>query len=231
MSFLRHIGKIGDRKVAIVFREVPGEPHMALVTYTESLNRHLHDPMMACIESDIGQNSQNLADALNRTHTQDGRYILQVLHNEGLLKKVQASQVIVTPNSNTKIKLDELNRILTEMEQGESAVKKLAEMDKSRGIQDPSEVARKMRGDVTPPPINVPTADGILGDSVLANNLLAQARKMEAEAKGLLAESARLQNEANGMLGIPTVTQTTDATVKRGRGRPAGAKSKAKATV
>jgi len=233
MSFLRHIGKIGDRKVAIVFREVPGEPHMALVTYTESLNRHLHDPMMSCIESDIGQNSQNLADALNRTHTQDGKYILQVLHNEGLLKKVQSSQVIVTPNSNTKIRLDELNKILTEMEQGETAVKKLAEMDKSRGIQDPAEVARKMRGDVTPPPVNVPAADGILGDSVLAHNLLSQARKMELEAKGLLAESARLQSEANGMLGIPTATQTTQMgeQVKRGRGRPPGAKSKAKATV
>ena len=229
MSFLRHIGKIGDRKVAIVFREVPGEPHMALVTYTESLNRHLHDPMMACIESDIGQNSQNLADALNRTHTQDGRYILQVLHNEGLLKKVQSSQVIVTPNSNTKIRLDELNKILTEMEQGESAVKKLAEMDKSRGIQDPAEVARKMRGDVTPP-VNVPATDGILGDNIIANNLLTQARKMEVEAKGLLAESARLQSEANSMLGIPVTTQTTEP-VKRGRGRPAGAKSKAKATV
>lgn len=230
MSFLRHIGKIGDRKVAIVFREVPGEPHMALVTYTESLNRHLHDPMMACIESDIGQNSQNLADALNRTHTQDGRYILQVLHNEGLLKKVQASQVIVTPNSNTKIKLDELNKILTEMEQGESAVKKLAEMDKSRGIQDPAEVARKMRVDKTSAPSIVDAPQGILADNAIANNLLQQARKMEVEAKGLLAESARLQQEANGMLGIPSETNTTES-VKRGRGRPAGAKSKAKATV
>jgi hypothetical protein len=230
MSFLRHIGKIGDRKVAIVFREIPGEPHMALVTYTESLNRHLHDPMMACIESDIGQNSQNLADALNRTHTQDGKYILQVLHAEGLLKKVQSSQVIVTPNSNTKIKLDELNKILTEMEQGENAVKKLAELDKSRGIQDPAEVARKMRAEKTAPPVNVSAADGILGDSVLANNLLAQAQRMSAEAKGLLAESARLEQQANEMLGIPVATQTTEP-VKRGRGRPAGAKSKAKATV
>ena len=99
MSFLRHVGKIGDRKVAIVFREVPGEPHMALVTYTETLNQHIHDPMMKCIESDIGQNSQNLADALNRTHTKDGKYILQLLHAEGLLKKVQTAQVTVTPNS------------------------------------------------------------------------------------------------------------------------------------
>lgn len=233
MSFLRHIGKIGDRKVAIIFREVPGEPHMALVTYTESLNRHIHDPMMQCIESDIGQNSQNLADALNRTHTQDGKYILQVLHAEGLLKKVQTSQVIVTPNNNTKIKLDELNKILTEMEQGESAVKRLQELDASRGLQDPADVARRMKADKTPPPTNIPSADGVMGDSALANNLLNQARRMEAEAKGLLAESARLQNEANAMLGIPTTTQTTatDAPIKRGRGRPAGSKSKAKATV
>ena len=28
MSFTRHVGKHGDRKVAIVFREVPGEAHM-----------------------------------------------------------------------------------------------------------------------------------------------------------------------------------------------------------
>jgi hypothetical protein len=233
MSFLRHIGKIGDRKVAIVFREVPGEPHMALVTYTESLNRHLHDPMMACIESDIGQNSQNLADALNRTHTQDGKYILQVLHAEGLLKKVQTSQVVVTPNANTKIKLDELNKILTEMEQGESAVKRLQELDQSRGIQDPAEVARKMRTDPAPPPRGIQGSNDVLGDSAIANNLLQQARKMEAEAKGLLAESARLQQEANNMLGIPAETQTlsTDVPVKRGRGRPAGSKSKAKATV
>jgi hypothetical protein len=230
MSFLRHIGKIGDRKVAIVFREVPGEPHMALVTYTESLNRHIHDPMMQCIESDIGQNSQNLADALNRTHTNDGKYILQVLHAEGLLKKVQTSQVIVTPNANTKIKLDELNKILTEMEQGETAVKRLAELDQSRGLQDPADVARRIRDSQQPPVTGIQSSDGVMGDSALANNLLSQAQRMANEAKGLLAESARLEQQANEMLGIPVTTQTTEP-VKRGRGRPPGAKSKAKATV
>ena len=30
---IKHIGKHGDRKVAIVFREVPGETHMCLVIY------------------------------------------------------------------------------------------------------------------------------------------------------------------------------------------------------
>jgi hypothetical protein len=32
MSFLRHVGKISDRKVAVVFRELPGESHMCLVS-------------------------------------------------------------------------------------------------------------------------------------------------------------------------------------------------------
>ena len=66
MSFLKHVGKHGDRKVAIIFREVPGEPHMCLVTYTETLNQHIHDPLIRCIESDIGQHAESLSDALKK---------------------------------------------------------------------------------------------------------------------------------------------------------------------
>lgn len=111
-AFIRHVGRHGDRKVAIVFREVPGEPHMCLVVYTELLNRNIHDPLISCIESDIGQHSENLADALNRMHTRDGKILLQVLHAEGMLKKVNTEQIIMTPAPNTTIKLNELNKIL-----------------------------------------------------------------------------------------------------------------------
>jgi len=112
MSFLRHVGKHGDRKVAVVFREVPGEPHMCLVVYPEILNQHIHDPLIQCIESDIGQNSENLADALNRTYTKDGTIILQKLHSEGMLKKINTEQVLMTPGPNIKIRLNELNKML-----------------------------------------------------------------------------------------------------------------------
>ena len=223
MSFLRHVGKMGDRKVAIIFREVPNEPHMCLVTYTETLNQHIHDPMMRCIESDIGQSSSNLADALNRTHTKDGKYLLQVLHKEGLIKKVQTSQVVITPNSTTHIKLDELNKILDEMEQGEAAVRKLAEMDASRGLQDPVDVARRMRGEST---IDASSAQaspqGFLADNAIATNLRQQAQRMEAEAKGLLAESSRLQKEAAQMEGVVSESVATQSVAKK-RGRPAKA--------
>jgi hypothetical protein len=37
---LKHIGRHGDRKVAIIFRELPGEEHMCLVIYPETLPTH-----------------------------------------------------------------------------------------------------------------------------------------------------------------------------------------------
>lgn len=223
MSFLRHVGKIGDRKVAIVFREVPNESHMALVVYTELLNRHIHDPLMKCIESDIGQNSENLADALNRTHTTDGKIILQVLHKEGMLKKVQTSQVIMTPNPSTQIKLDELNKILDEMAQGEEAVKRLAELDQSRGLQSPADVAKRMKTNKNKQPI-ISSSNDVLGDEALANSLRQQATKMANEARGLLAESDRLMKEANEMMGVqPEIKINTEQVVAKKRGRPAKA--------
>jgi len=216
MSFMRHVGKIGDRKIAVVFREIPEEPHMCLVVYTEILNAIVHDALMSCIESDIGQNSENLADALNHTFTQDGKLLLQMLHREGLLKKTQTSQVIMTPTPTTQIKLEELNKILNEMQQGEAAVKKLAELDKQAGLQSPGEVARRMRGNQNTPPAQA--SQGALGDADLAANLRSQAEKMTREAKGLMAEADRLMKEAAAMMPAPVEkpakkTKTTKAKV------------------
>ena len=90
------------------------------------------------------------------------------------------------------------------MDKGEEAVKKLAEMDRSRGLQDPVDVARRMRGESTDPkarnkpPVTQPT-EGMLGDSDLARQRLEQALRMEREANGLLSESQRLMNEAYSM--------------------------------
>ncbi len=228
MAFLRHVGKHGDRKVAIVFREVPGEPHMCLVVYTELLNRNIHDPLVKCIESDIGQNSKNLADALNRTHTTDGNIILQKLHAEGMLKKVNTELIVMTPAPNTQIKLSELNTILDEMEKGEAAVKKLAEMDSQLGMQDPVQVAKRMRGDMitesatrneVPAAAPLQASGDALGDAAIANNIRQQAMRMAAEARGLLAESERMLKEADALApAAPAVSATPVA--KKTRGRP-----------
>jgi hypothetical protein len=184
---------------------------MCLVTYTETINQHIHDPLIQCIESDIGQNSEHLADALNRTYTKDGKPILQVLHLEGQLKKVQTSQILMTPSPNQVIRLDELNKILDEMKLGEDAVKRMAELDKSRGIQDPATVARKMRGakDAKDAIVQkgLQASGDALGDAAIASNLRQQAAKMDIEAKGLLAESQRLMKEAAQLEGVTAETR------------------------
>lgn len=200
--FLKHVGKHGDRKVAVIFRQIPGDDHMCLVVYTELLNQNIHDPLMACIESAEGQASENLADALNRAYTKDGNIILHVIHREGMMKRVQTELVMMTPAPNQKIKLSELNSILNEMSKGEEAVRRLAEIDASRGLQDPKDVAKRMRGESTLPTPPKNAADGILGNNDLATNLRAQAIRMSNEAKGLMAEAERLLKEASQMEGV-----------------------------
>jgi hypothetical protein len=202
-QFLRHIGKVGDRKVAVIFRELPNEPHMALIVYTELLNVNIHDPLMSAIEGQLGQNSKDLAEALNRSYTKDGKIILQVMHHEGMMKKMQTNQVVMTPAPGQIIRLNELNDILNEMERGEAAVKRLADMDAARGLQDPVEVARRMRGEL--PSQEVSGSEGVLGNDTLARNLMNQAQRMEAEARGLLAESERLQKEAQSLMPVAEV--------------------------
>ncbi len=196
-KFIKHVGKIGDRKVAVVFRQIPGEEHMALVVYTELLNQNIHDPLISCIDSESAQREDNLAEALNKNYTRDGKILLQVLHHEGMMKKVQTAQVLMTPAPNQAIKLSELNNILNEMSKGEEAVKRLREIDDSRGLQDPKDIARRMR-DSTKPAVTATSPD-VYGDTDLAQQRLQQAQKMAAEARGLLAESERLAQEAYGM--------------------------------
>lgn len=218
-KFIKHVGKHGDRKVAVIFRQIPGEEHMCLVVYTETMGANIHDPLIACIESPQAQASENLADALNRAYTQDGNIILQVMHREGMMKKVQTNQVMMTPSPNQKIKLSELNDILNEMAKGEEAVKRLAEIDASRGLQDPKDVAKRMRGETT---VNSPanTKSDILGNNDLANNLRAQALRMHNEAKGLLAESERLMAEAAQMEGSSGKKNTSTKSTRTRKAKP-----------
>ena len=53
--FLKHIGKHSDRKIAVVFRQIPGDEHMCLVIYPDLLPMHIHDPLMKVLESPVGQ--------------------------------------------------------------------------------------------------------------------------------------------------------------------------------
>lgn len=218
---IKHIGKQGDRRVAVVFREVPGEEHMCLVVYPDLLPMHLHDGLMGAIESPEGQQASNLGESLNSKMFSDGRPMLSALHAEGMLKKVQTETVKMMPGANQTVRLDELNKILREMEQGEDAVKRLAEIDADAGytgkasrkddygreIGAPNNAVQRGSPTVAGSDADLKARaqapqNGALQDTDIAITMKAQAEKMAAEAKGLLAESERMIKEANEMLGI-----------------------------
>jgi len=204
--FIKHVGKQGDRRVAIIFREVPGEDHMCLVVYPDVLPSHMHDALMKAIETPEAQQSDNLADAIHRQMFPDGRPMLVALHSEGMLKKIQTETVVVTPTPNASCKLSELNGILRQMKEGQQAVDKLAELDANAGITGKAKVRDDFGRELRPPPSarsNLAGSNQALSDDALATNLKQQAERMAAEAKGLLAESARLMEEAAAMSGAP----------------------------
>ena len=237
---LKHIGRHGDRKVAILFREVPGEEHMCLVVYPETMPTHIHNSIMQTLESTSGQAATSLSDVLHRNLLPDGRPQLEALHKEGMIKKIPTNQVIVTPTLQSSVKLDEMNKIIKEMESGESAYKRLQEIDKNTGFVDPAQKRkaeaeykrgqeRKAQDTKTPYVPPLVSTDGALDDKSLAANMLAQAKRMEIEAKGMIAEAARMKKEAQGLnpsvnlKDYPASTTVAESTTPR-KGRPPKAK-------
>ena len=236
MAFLKHIGKHGDRKVVVIFRQIPGDDHMCLCIYPDLLASHWHDTIMRVLESPVGQAAEEFADALNRNLLPDGRNILGALHAERMMKRVNTEQVLMTPTMNSNVKLVELNKILNEMKKGEDAVRKMAEIDGARGLVDPKQKraaeaqytteqqAPKAQSGYTAAP-----TDGALDDKSLAANMLTQAVRMHNEATSMINEAARMRKEAEKMFPgvkmmdlpkmapIPTVETDTPAPKKRGR--------------
>lgn len=248
---LKHVGRHGDRKVAIIFREIPGEDHMCLVVYPEVMPTHIHDSIMRVLESAAGQLETSLSNALHRNLLPDGRPILEALHKEGMLKKIPTNQVIVTPTAHSSVKLDELNRLVKEMEMGDEAKQRMANLDKNSGFVAP-EVKREQerefkrrqleeaqrRQNAGQPPI--PATNNALDDQSIANNMLAQAKRMEIEANGLISEAARMKKDAERLFPGATVvasptlapaSNTSDATDSPRRGRPPKTKTLAENAV
>jgi hypothetical protein len=214
MSMLKHVGKHNNKKIVLVYRQIPGEEHMCLVLYSDTLPQMIHDEVMKVLESAVGQSSQELAEPLFRSTMPDGNNCLEVLHRNGYLKKVNTNQVSITPNAKSNVRLDELNKILNEMAQGEDAIKRLAELDSNTGMTTKKREAREVganpasRTQVANP--STASVGDVLTDEQLASQRIAQAAQMKLDAKNLLAEAERLEKEA----GTLTKTNAKNGTTK-----------------
>jgi len=192
---IKHVGRQGDKKVVVIFREVPEETHMALVVYPDQLQQNLHDDLMNAIQSAKGQAAKDLGDAIHGITGTNGRTILNTLHQERFMKKIRTQDILMIPQPNNPgVRLDELNTIIRDLDTGSDAAGKLAELDANAGLADPQ---KKAAG------VNASAAamgnTGVLSDESIAANLVKQAEQMKSQMASLEAEAARLMEEAQSL--------------------------------
>jgi len=213
---IKHVGKHSEKRVAVIFREVPDEGHMALVVYPDQLQQNLHDDLMNAIQSTKGQQARNLGEALHGITGTNGKTILNTIHENRFMKKVRTQDIIMIHQPNKPgVRLDEINRIINDLDTGSEAAKKMATLDAQAGMADPDKNAMAIKAAAAV--VGSPIQPGVLSDDLIASQLTEQATQMKAQIASLEAESTRLMEEAAAL--------TPGLEVKKKRGRPAKAKA------
>lgn len=206
MSELKHVGilKANQRKVVVAYRVIPKEnpPVNALIIDTASLSDDYHDTLMKTVEGNSGQSAFEFAEVMSRTLLPDGSNMLARFHTTGKLQKAPMSAIEMTPNTGTKISLDELNKIIAEQRGvtiSDLAMKNPDELPEGTTITEAgsiNEMPTKTTVAAEAQAANVETAqapvDGVLSDEDLARSYRSQADSMYKEAKRLREEAEKL---------------------------------------
>ena len=202
---LKHVGRItaNKRKVIVAYRVVPGDPDHCLVVQTENLSADEHDTLIKSVESAAGQEAYEFAECMARTYLPDGRNMLAGFSHTGKLNKVETSQVEMTPNGNTVIALNELNKTIAD-QQGVTVA--------DLALKGPDGETVQPTANTTEPAVDpvatyttetTPATDGVLDDTALAAQYRSQADALFKEAKALREQAEQL---------VPTKKKTTKKT-------------------
>lgn len=209
-QFIKHIGVNGNqKKVVVVFREVPNDPDYALVIPTDTLPQLYHEDLLKAIESVNCQDTMDPSEYLFRQMFHDGTNMLNTIHQKGWMVKVPTKSVAMTPRPGVNINLVDLNREL----------KQIGNEQAASGSTRSSDIARNVP---TPPPAIEPSRNppGVLDDVQLAAKFRAQANSFESEVIRLREEAEKLDPK-NVVAAVQEKLSPSPATeVKRGRGRP-----------
>ena len=110
----KHVGQLinTQKRIVVVFRELPDDLTQCLVVDTDSLPDWMHDNLIDAVESPGAQNSANFYEYAERTVFSDGSNMLQTLHSTNRLQKHATDNVVMTPNNSVNIGLTELNGII-----------------------------------------------------------------------------------------------------------------------
>ena len=198
---LKHVGRVksNKRKVIVAYRVIPGDPDNCLIVQTENLSADEHDTLIKVVESAAGQEAYEFAEAMARAYLPDGRNMLAGFSKTGKLNKVATSQVEMTPNNNTVIGLDELNRTIAE-QQGVTVADLALKGPDGKTVQPESSPVTEPAVDPVATYTEAPAQDGVLTDEALAAQYRSQADALFKEAKALREQAEEL---------VPTKKKTT----------------------
>lgn len=113
-ELMKHIGKTSntDRRLVVVFMQIPQREDHALVIDTDALPSRFHDDLMAVVQGE-GQNVPVLGDLLGRrVMPYSGNNMLATLHAANALQAIPVNNVIMLPAPNHPIALSELLKIM-----------------------------------------------------------------------------------------------------------------------
>jgi len=151
--------------------------------------------LMNAIQSVKGQEAKDLGNALHGIVGTNGQTILNTIHSERFMKKVRTQDIIMVPAPNNPgVRLDELNKIIRDLDTGSEAAGRLAELDANAGLADPQKKAAGVAASAA-----AMGNTGVLSDEAIAQNLVQQAEQMKAQMATLEAEAARLMEEAQSL--------------------------------
>jgi len=184
MSEVKHLGRFKDTKevVGVVYRVLPSDPEHALVVPTSSLDADEHTRLMDLIHSAASQTSYELAEAMARAPLGDGSIMLARFHVKGLMKKVKANEIEMTPNQFTTISLDALNAAIAQQKG-----LKIAELALTPGNETPANTQARQ--------IVNPVIESVKNETVMTDEQLAA--KLRSDADRLYKEAARLRKQAD----------------------------------
>lgn len=193
---MKHVGKMKNNgaRVVVLFRTLPGDSQSALVCGTTALPDAFHDSLMSLVESDSGQQANELADILSVRRFPDGSNMLEFLHRNGLLTKVPTNGVVMMFDAKNQIPLNELNQLIAD-QKGVSVDELAISEDNSDEIKVKEEtVATKNKWDKA-------REEKAAKEAVEAKpeTIALTPAEMRSRADALYKEAARLRKEADAM--------------------------------
>lgn len=200
MAMTKHVGRLisTSKKVVVIFRymyddegNVTDKTH-ALAVDTDALPNMWADAFMEAVLSTEGQDTVNFYEVAMRKTLPDGRFILPALVAEGRMRKIRTNDIMMEPDNQIRIPLNELNENLDLIEQG--------------GTEPSGTLKSEDAVDI----INQREAAGA-NDTLGNNEQETRAYQLRAQANMLRADADRMEEEAQMLHPVE---------VKPRRGRP-----------